>query len=384
MRRLPPQRLALAAAVIAGLAVGAAGIAQAVSGGSTPPPKPLAQAIYDAAKAPGVAGISARIHFTNHLLPAGTLGEGAASPVITGADGRLWIADDGRFRLELQSSAGDAQIVSDGRRFSLYDPASNTAYTGALPARRAERTKPDHALTLAAVKRSLADLGRVWDLSGAEPTNTAGRPSYTVRVAPKDDGGLLGAAELAFDAGRGVPLRAAVYAQGEQDPVLEVAATKIAYGKLSAAELNASPPANAKTVELNPPAGHDAHGRPLRATGLAAVGKQVGFTVSAPDSLAGLPRKEVRLVRFGERNGALVTYGQGLGAILVLQSEAGGRSHEMTGDLRLPQVNIDGVTGSELSTPLGTVLTFQRGGVGYIVAGSVPPLAAENAARGLT
>jgi outer membrane lipoprotein-sorting protein len=381
MRRLPPQRLALAAAVIAGLAVGVAGIAQAVGGGSTAPPKPLARAIYDAANAPDPAGISARIHFTNHLLPAGTLGEGNTSPVLSGADGRLWIADDGRFRLELQSAAGDAQIVSDGKRFSFYDPTSNTAYTGALPARGPE--KPDHAVTLAGIQQGLADLGRMWNLSGATPGNTAGQPSYTVRIAPKDDGGLIGAAEVAFDAARGVPLRAAVYAQGEQDPVLEIAATKIAYGKIPAADLDAAPPADAKTVELNPPAGQDAHGKPLRASGLAAVQKQVGFTVSAPDSLAGLPRKQVRLVRFGERNGALVTYGQGLGAILVLQSEAGSRSHQTVGGLRLPQVNIDGVTGSELSTPLGTVLTFQRGGVGYIVAGSVPPLAAENAARGL-
>jgi outer membrane lipoprotein-sorting protein len=384
MRRLPPQRLAIAVAMILGLAVGAAGIAQAVGGGSTPPPKPLAQAIYDAARAPDPQGISARIHFTNHLLPAGTLGEGNASPVLSGADGRLWIANDGRFRLELQSSVGDAQIVSDGRRFSLYDPTSNTAYTGALPAREPGQAKPpDHALTLAGVQKALGDLGRMWNLSGATPTNTAGQPSYTVRIAPKDDGGLLGAAEVAFDAVRGVPLRAAVYAQGEPDPVLELAATKISYGKIPASDLNATPPANARKIELNPPAGHDAQGRPLKATGLAAVQKQVAFTVSGPGSLAGLPRKQVQLVRFGERNGALVTYGQGLGAILVLQSEAGSRSHQTFGNLRLPQVNIDGVTGSELSTPLGTVLTFQRGGVGYIIAGSVPPLAAENAARGL-
>ena len=51
--------------------------------------------------------------------------------------------------------------------------------------------------------------------------------------------------------------------------------------------------------------------------------------------------------------------------------------------LRLPQINIDGVTGTELATALGTVLTFDRGGVSYIVIGSVPPAAAENAARGL-
>jgi hypothetical protein len=46
-------------------------------------------------------------------------------------------------------------------------------------------------------------------------------------------------------------------------------------------------------------------------------------------------------------------------------------------------VNIDGATGSELATALGTVVTFQSGGVQYVVAGSVPPVAAENAARGL-
>ena len=43
---------------------------------------------------------------------------------------------------------------------------------------------------------------------------TAGQPAYTVRIAPKHDGGLLGAAELAWDAARGVPLRVAVYAAG--------------------------------------------------------------------------------------------------------------------------------------------------------------------------
>ena len=46
-------------------------------------------------------------------------------------------------------------------------------------------------------------------------------------------------------------------------------------------------------------------------------------------------------------------------------------------------MNIDGATGSELATALGTLLTFQRDGVQYLVVGSVPPIAAENAARGL-
>jgi outer membrane lipoprotein-sorting protein len=385
MRRLrttPLHQLGLAAALVVALAIGGVGIAQAVGGGGTPPPKPLAQALYDAARAPEPQGITARIHFSNNLLPSGSLPQGSGSPVITGADGRLWLTNDGRLRLELQSDAGDAQIVSDGKRFSVYDAASNTVYTGALPQERREAAKPEP--TIGAIRRSLADLGRVWNLSGAAPTNTAGQPSYTVRIAPKDDGGLLGAGEVAWDAARGVPLRAAVYAQGQKSPVLELEATEISYGPVSASAVAVKPPAGAKTVELNPPVGRDRHGNPVSIRGLAAVQRRLDFPVSAPASLAGLPRREVSLVRFGSEEGAAVTYGQGLGAILVLQKKADGQGSPMRrGDLRLPKINIDGITGSELATALGTIVTFDRNGVSYTVGGSVPPLAAENAGRGL-
>jgi hypothetical protein len=49
----------------------------------------------------------------------------------------------------------------------------------------------------------------------------------------------------------------------------------------------------------------------------------------------------------------------------------------------LPQVSLDGVTAHELATQLGTALTWKRGGVSYVLAGSVPPAAAEAAARDL-
>jgi outer membrane lipoprotein-sorting protein len=384
MRRLrtaPFHHLALAAATAVALVIGAVGIAQAVGGGSTPPRKPLARAIYDAVNGPAPQGITARIRFTNGLLPSGSLPRGTASPMITGARGRLWLTNDGRLRLELQSDAGDAQIVSDGKRFSVYDASSNTVYTGALPADRHDAGTPEKP-SLDTVRKRLADLGEMWSLSGARPTNTAGQPSYTVRIAPKDDGGLLGAGEIAWDAARGVPLRVAVYAQGQTSPVLELAATDISYGKIPAADVAAAPPRGATTVELNP-AGHDLRGRAGPVRGLAAVQRNVGFTVSAPGSLAGLPRKEVRLVRFDSDNGALATYGQGLGAIFVLERKTGAQDAKRQGGLRLPEINIDGVTGSELATALGTVVTFERNGVSYTVGGSVPPLAAENAARGL-
>ncbi len=383
MRRLrtaSPRNLAILAATFVAVALGAVGIAQAVGGATAPPAKPLDRAVYDATHAPGVAGITARIEFKNNLLPSGALPQDTASPLLTGASGRLWLTNDGRFRLELQSDRGDAQIASDGTRFTVYDATSNTAYTGTLP-QGADKPAQHREPSLTDIQDGLARIGRMWDVSGARPGTTADRPSYTVRIAPKDDGGLLGAAELAWDAARGVPLRAAIYAQGQSSPVLELKATKISYGKIAAGDVSAAPPKGAKLVEINPALGVDARGRPATVRGLANVQKQVPFTISAPDTLAGLPRRDVTLIRQGGANGALVTYGKGLGQILVFQHKAEAANGKS--ELRLPTVNIDGATGTELATALGTIVTFTRDGVSYTVAGSVPPLAAENAARGL-
>jgi outer membrane lipoprotein-sorting protein len=380
LRTISTRRLYGLVAVIALLAA-TAGIAQAALGGSAsaPDPKPLDRAVLDALRAPKVDGISARIKFTNGLLPGGSLPNGGGSPLAQGAEGRLWVAGDGRFRLELQSESGDAQIVDDGTKLTIYDPASKTAYVG--PSHTGEKADHEREPTLAGVRRALDRLSRTWTLSGARPGTTADRPSYTVRIAPKDDGGLLGAAQLAWDAVHGVPLRAAVYAQGQDAPVLELAATNVSYGSIPASTLSARLPQGTRTVELDPPTA-DHSGRPTHVRGVAAVQKRLPFRLSAPEELAGLKRSSVRLVKVGDSAGALSTYGKGMGAIAVFQHQAGasGGAEE---ELRLPQINIDGATGSELATPLGTIVTFESGGVSYTVAGLVPPVSAENAARGL-
>ena len=399
LRTISSSRLVAFAVALVVLAVGV-GIAQAaLKGGSKPAPKPLDAAIHDALSAPTVPGVTARVHFTNHLIPAGALPEGTVSPLMAGASGRVWIASDGRFRVELQSDAGDAQIVSDGTTLTLYDASTNTAYRLALPQRSdtaqsgADRHAPP---TLAQVDRALARLGDRWALSGATPTSTAGQPTYTVRIAPKGDGGLLGAAELAWDASNGVPLRAAIYAAGQSSPVLELRATDVSFGPVATSDIVVPPPAGARVVDLSPSSGKGgadhadtsahAHAKPV--TGVAAVQAAVPFTLAAPDQLAGLPRHDVWLAGHGANPAAVVTYGRGLGGILVVERKARAGEGPLgsggsRGSLRLPQINVNGASGSELATELGTVLSFQRGGVDYVVAGSIPAQSAETAARQL-
>jgi outer membrane lipoprotein-sorting protein len=397
LRTISTRRLVALVAAIVAVAAGGTAIALAASGGGpVPPPKPLATAVDDALHAPAVSGVTARIRFTNHLIDSASI-EGS-DPILTGASGRLWLTD-GRLRLELQSDRGDAQVVSDGKRFWAYDVSSNTVYRGEIPQERGGgKAKHEHGLpSLGQIRKAIARLTKHANLSGALPSDVAGRATYTVRISPKHDGGLLGAGELAWDAVRGVPLRAAVYAQGNASPVLELRATDISYGPVPSSEFRVSPPHGAKVVDVSPPGragGSRGHAGRRPVTGVGAVGKALPFKLSAPAKLVGLPRHQVRLIDWNGRSAALVTYGRDLGGIAVVERTAeradrraergrSGSGERHGGELTLPKVSINGATGDELGTALGTMVRFERGGIAYTVVGSVPPAAAEAAARGL-
>jgi len=376
--------LRLVTLVVAVVAVAAAGAAIAVAArgsGPTPPAKPLDRAIHDALAAPEPAGITARITFTNNLFPSGSLLGQVGSALMSGASGRLWVTNDGRGRLELQSDAGDAQIGWDKSAVTVYDASSNTVYRATLPSQTSSSSTSGPP-ALSEIDSFLKLLGAHASISDAQPTNVAGQEAYNVSVAPLHDGGLLGSAELAWDALRGVPLSLAIYAQGHGAPALALRATDISYGPVSAADVAVTPPAGAKTVDLGGAgtAGHADKGSSPAVTGLANVQAAAGFPVVAPQTLVGLPQRDVRLVG-GDT--ALVAYGQGLGGLLVVErkADASAAGNGLSGSL--PTLSLDGVTAHELATELGTVISWQQGGTDFVLAGSLPPAAAEAAARAL-
>jgi outer membrane lipoprotein-sorting protein len=392
LRSMSTRRLLALIAGVVAAAGGGTAIAVAGGDGPTPPAKPLDAVIHDAATAPAVDGITAKIQFTNHLIDASSLQ--GSDPILSGASGRLWLGSGHKLRLELQSDSGDAQIVSDGKTVTVYDATMNTAYRADLPQDpTATDPNPDQPPTLASIQADLKKLAQHWNISGATPTAIAGQPAYSVRISPSHDGGLLGAAELAADANTGVPLRAAIYAAGDSSPVLELQATHISYGKVDSSVFDVAPPAGAKVTDFTPKTNTGSPGtEPKPVTGAAAVGAAVPFTLTAPDKLVGLPRHEVRLIDAGDHPAALVTYGAGLGGIAVVEQAAdpktdqlgpAGKPKEGESGLSLPTVSINGATGQELDTALGTMVRFTRAGVTYTVIGSVPAAAAEAAARGL-
>jgi hypothetical protein len=390
LRRISTRRLLTLCAAVLAVAIGTTAVAMATAGdGPKPAPEPLPVAVHDALTAPSVPGISARIQFTNHLIDASSIQ--GSDPLLSGASGRLWASPDGKLRLELQSEGGggDSQILVDEGRFEIYDGSSGTVYRGTLPNGNDSSGGPDshQPPSLEQVQQAIASLGEHATLNGATPSDVAGQPTYTARIEPKSDGGLLGGAEVAWDAVHGAPLRAAVYAKGDSSPVLQLEATEVSFEAVPSSVFEISPPRGTKVVDLSPPSESSGEGHEASpVTGIAAVQKQLGFQLAAPDSLAGMAQVEVRAIGVGDKAGALVTYGQGLGGIAVIESPSGpsgGQGASGPGGLSLPKVSIDGTGAEELETALGTVLRFSRGGVDYTVAGSVPPAAVEAAARGL-
>ena len=376
LRRVPLLRLILLCGLVLVIGISVTALAFALDTGPTPPAKQLPDAIHDALA--GVAGaqiqgVSANIRLTDHLLEGANLagggdGSGSAtgqllsSPLITGASGRMWVSNDGHVRLELQSEKGDTQVLYDGHTVSIYDAASNTLYRYTAPAHEggaggdsgSGATTPAHheIPTVAKIEEAISHLDHV-NVSGATPTDIAGQPAYTVRVSPKEAGSLIGGAELSWDATIGVPLRAAIYSSTSSSPAIELAATSISYGPVESSVFEFTPPSNAKVEEIVLP-------------------KQ-DSTKPAGSSTQGGDHPHV------------TTHGQGITSVAVLESKSkeGSAQTSSTTEEGLQKVKINGVEASELPTELGTLLSFERSGVRYLLVGAVAPSAVETVAKGL-
>jgi outer membrane lipoprotein-sorting protein len=372
LRRLSLSRLLLLCGLVVVIGISITALAFALGTGPTPPPKPLADAIHDALTAGAggnqIQGVSANIQLTDHLLEganlasggdsSATVGQLTSSPLVTGASGRMWISKEGRVRLELQSAKGDTQVLYDGHTVSIYDAASNTLYRYAPPSEPSDPSRapagasgsPHEVPSVAKIEEAISHLDHV-NVSGATPSDVAGQAAYTVRVTPKEGGSLIGGAELSWDAVHGVPLRAAIYSSTSASPTLELAATSISYGPVDGSVFEITPPSNAKVEEIVLPEQDEA--KPTMHNGA----EEPHLTVSGH---------------------GITTVG-----ILEAKSKEDSKQSSATTTEGLQKVKIGGIEAAELPTALGTLLSFERSGVRYFLAGAVSPAAVEAVAKGL-
>jgi outer membrane lipoprotein-sorting protein len=372
LRRLPLSRLLLLCALVVALGISVTALASAVGAGPTPRAKALADAVHGALTAPPVEGFSASVKLTDHLLEGASLaGEHggaplASSPLLSGASGRVWIAKDGRVRLELQQEKGDTEIYYDGHTVSMYDASSNTLYRYVVASGEGgsgagdSSSKPDAAgghhepPSITKIEEGITKLKQHVNVSGATPSDVAEQPTYTVRISPKEGGSLIGGAEISWDANHGVPLRAAVYSSTSSAPVIELAATgEVSYAPVASSVFEFTPPQGATIKEVKTP-------------------EKSASSSSRPTD------------RSGSRP-TITQHGHGIGSVVVAEGKQarGGQQPSSALPEGLPRVKINGVTATELPTALGTLLSFERSGVRYLVGGFVAPSAVEAVARGL-
>ena len=277
------------------------------------------------------------------------------------------------------------------RRSGSTTPASNTVYQGTLPqdkhkqlakaetgCRRSptiqKRSRPSsrkHGRTSPARSRATSP--------GGPPTRSASRRSTTAACsAPASSPGTPR---------KGVPLRAAVYAAGQQQsPVLELKATDISYGKVPASRLRRHAAAGRQGRQRRRAERPD---RPARKHAKAAghagrhrrrrrlQGRCRSRSRRPPSSSAS------RATRSASSTGraspaALVTYGQNLGGIAVIEQpadrprRAAAAADRRHGDHARPAASRRSrstAPPARSSTPRSaTMIRFNRGGVAYTVA----------------
>jgi hypothetical protein len=339
------------------------------SGAQPPAPATLAELTLRELGGNGPEGITANFRYANSLVPTTSLvpqasAGGSPLPLVTGASGRLWYTD-GRLRMEFQTDQGDTQLVVHGTHAVMYDASDGTAFAATLPS----------IATLGRIRTGLAGasqlLGRVRSslaISTPQPGVTAGRPSYTVHMAPVAGPGLLSKVALSVDADTGTPLLLDVYGRGQSKPLVAFALSNVRYGAVDPSVFRLKLPFGMKPV-------------PVSFGGPPSLGATVSCT--APPTLGGLPLQSCREAsRSGELPGRLLIYGRSFGSVVVLEQPGGGDPGGGLWGL-LPGVSVGGAEGRELQTPLGTVIRFARGGVTYTVAGSLPSAVVEAVARGL-
>ncbi len=327
LRTTSTRRLLAGSALSLALVIGGVAAAMASSGGGTPPPaKPLAAAIHDS-----LTGAQAhRRHRARPLHEQPHLERRAAARLA---------APDGSERSPLvrRRQAAARAAVRRGRR------ADHARRRRALGLRRLEQHalqgssrhphRPERGCrrrrgSWRAERRSRSpprwrSSAQQATLSGADPTTQRRSARLPADASRRSTTRACSARpQIAWDAAHGIPLHVSLAAAGSSSPVLALDVTDISYGSVDAARLRDR-------------AARRREGRRSRATRAIPDPRaprsrprwrasrrfrpRVPFTLAAPATLVGLPRTGVRLISDGTQPAALVTYGQSLGAIAVIE-----------------------------------------------------------------
>jgi outer membrane lipoprotein-sorting protein len=395
--RIPARALTVVFGLILIVALGAGALTVGTGAQGEPPERVTEKELLSRVSAApeSAPDFRATVTVEQTIVPEGLLG--ASEGGDTGDSGprtaRVWRGGPDRLRAELQGENGDRVLVRNGDRVSIYDGASNTLKIGEKPEAASESTSDLPGASPEEIDELLAEIAPSSSLTTGAPVEVAGRWAYPLTLEPRDSGTtLVERAEALVDAEAFVPLLFELYAEGRPEPVARYEAQDFQVGPVPDARFEFETPPDA-TVERPEPREdradeYGAGDEPRKVASVEEASELAGFAVEElPQAPQG--RELQKIVVAGD--GALLTYGSDWGSVILTQ-KAGGESGAGSsvgaeiqgGGLQVPVVDLGGgVLARELSTPVGTVLSWSDGGVSYTLAGSVRAAELREAARGL-
>ena len=341
------------------------------------------------------------------LVPEGLLGasQGDRAGNSGPRSARVWYGGPDQVRSEVQGENGDQIFVKNGSEVRAYDGATNTLRTGEKPETAQQR--PEQAASPEKIDEILAEISPTSNLQAGAPVEFVGRWAYPLTLEPKDKNlTLVERAETLVDAEAFVPLSFELYAEGTAEPVVRYEASDFEVGPIPDKRFQLEPPPGATVEQMEEPGNGEERGEdggenrePQRVASVAEAQEAVGFPVR---QLANAPGgRELAEIRVAGSDGVIQTYGEGWGSVVLVQKpdqepenadqsqedsgrEANGEDDGRDEQLQVPTVDLGGgVEAKEISTPIGTGLSWSANGVSYSLVGSIPAAELEEAARGL-
>jgi outer membrane lipoprotein-sorting protein len=408
-RRVPVRAFTLILGLLFVAALGAVVVAAQARAQSAPPKELTEEELLSRiTAAPETApDFEATISVEQTLVPEGLLGasQGDRAGDSGPRSARIWRSGPDKFRAELQSQNGDQIFVKNGSEVRAYDGASNTLRTGEKP--ETAEQPPEGAASPEKIDEILAEISPTSDPQAGAPVEFANRWVYPLTLEPRDKSStLVERAEALVDAEAFVPLSFELYAEGTAEPVVRYEASDFEVGPVPDKHFQLETPPGAIVEQMEEPGNGEEWGEegvenqePQRVASVTEAQEAVGFPVRQFDAAPG--GRELTEIRVAGSDRVAQTYGEGWGTVVLVQKpdrdpesadqsqedserEGNGEDDGQDEQLQVPTVDLGGgVEAKEVSTPIGTGLSWSANGVSYSLVGSVPAAELEEAARGL-
>lgn len=250
-----------AAAVIAG------GVALAPSLASAAPDLPAVSAQQLLAKVAGskVDAFSGTVSLTTNLgIPQLPDLSGTADPLsLLSGSHTLQVAQNGpeQQRVALLDQLSEYDVIHDGSQLWTYDSHDDSVEHGTASG-KTKQAEADNEAKLrkeagalpatpqAAAQQLLTALSPTTRVSVGSPRTVAGRSAYLLVLSPRQQGSLIGQAEISVDSATGAALGVALYPVGSATPFFDVSFTSVSLTAPPASRFEFTPPEGATVTPL--------------------------------------------------------------------------------------------------------------------------------------